>query len=167
MKIHWILPGPVRAIALFTIILLMGYSLSVWLDSIILGVCSLLLLLTVSAVGGVFFKRFKARAFNTYLKRFGNYFDPSDFSEVMYENSVVGGIPFQNLVINLAVVANEKGIMVSHHSGYRFITWENVVGATPKEYFGKNGIEINYKNFEQENRLALPWKDEFSKFLPC
>ena len=163
MKVH--VPNQINAFGLVTkvaILLALGYGAFTMTGSIWLGALSFIVLLVAIPV----IKRYSInRQFSKYLKGFGEEFT-KEYSQEIFDASIMGFIPFNEQNMHCSIFADESGIMVSKRSTKRHIPWSSIVGHKNKEYLGHPVLELNLINYENSNRLAIPWAEKFSKYLP-
>lgn len=115
-------------------------------------------LLTIPAL--VILKRSRLnRRHRNHLSQFGQPFD-GDVTNEIFDESVVGFVPFEGQAAHVIVFADERGILIRKRGIRRLIPWETIAGVSFKQ-FGSNAVaELNIGSLESADRLMLPWPQE-------
>ena len=172
MKTYWFSSSPGRIILNLLRTFLIGIGVGILFESVIIGGLTILLFPFIDLGVSKFKKRNEYNQFLKFVRKFGENYDSKEMSEETYDLSVLGDIPYEKLKITFGSFVNEEGIVIFYRRSfklipeYRFIGWTKIVGIKSKNYLNQKTKEINYLNFERENRLLVPWREEFDKYVP-
>ena len=152
----------VSMIVKLSVLLFIGYVVDYITENILIGVFSFLVLLIVYPT----VRRLRVNSeFSKNLRRFGMEFT-GEYSQEIYESSIMGFVPYNNQYVSCFVFADEEGLLIGKMGKRRRIPWQSVAGYKSLNYLGHAVLELNINNFEQQNRLVIPWDTKFKKYIP-